>query len=190
MLPITILLTPIPVSAATCEEGFAPVVEGDSPLTLRGTGTARYLLFRVYDAALYTPAQSTPGIPEANVSACLEICYHRPLEKNVIVTAANKALAQQYSGVELAAMGPRIEELHDAYQSVSAGDRYRLCRTPDRVTLALNGETKATIEDATIARHYLNIWLGEKPLSDALRDELLASRKPETRESGANPTNR
>lgn len=172
MLPIITTLTSIPVSAATCKTGFAERLDGADDLTLRGKGTARYLLFKVYDAALYAPA--TIEIATAP-RLCLEICYHRELEPSVLITAADQLLARQNSPERLERLNPHIERLHAAYRGVAPNDRYRLCRAAGRLALALNGAPLTTVEDEEFAAAYLDIWLGDPPLSAALRDALLAN---------------
>ena len=189
LLPITSLLTPIQVFAATCETGFAPYMEGNPALKKRGSGTARYLLFRVYDAALYTNVDSesdTDVVAQpGSQPACLEICYHRALSAEVLATAADKVLSEQNSPVELAEIQPQIDQLHNAYKPVSVGDRYRLCRDQSaQLTLSLNGKPLTTVAGREFSTRYLDIWLGERPLSRSLRAELLAER-PNRRQQAA-----
>lgn len=170
------MLTPIPAIAKTCDAGFAPVIEGPRPLAKRGTGTARYILFRVYDAALYTAETNDIDPPASSTPLCLEICYHRSLSADVIIEAAEKVLRRQNDSATLAAMAPQLDQLHRAYRPVDRGDRYRLCRDADaRLTLALNGELLTTVAGNEISQRYPDIWLGEKPLSEPLRRDLLGA---------------
>lgn len=104
---------------------------------------------------------------------CLEICYHRDLEVDVLTEAADKILARQNEPDRLSRIAAQAQTLHAAYQAVRRGDHYSLCRDTDRLTLALNGRPLASIADDIFARAYLDIWLGEQPLSESLRDELL-----------------
>lgn len=132
-------------------------------------------MFRVYDAALYTPAGNGGSIDTATGPLCLEICYHRALDSQVIVEAANKVLQEQNDPLTLALMAPQVKQLHGAYQAVTEGDRYRLCREDTtRLTLSLNGRPLKTVTGSAIAERYLDIWLGDRPLSQSLRDNLLA----------------
>ncbi len=167
-------LAPIRAFATTCSAGFSPVIEHHTALNLRGSGTARYLLFRVYDAALYTPAEKNYASAASSQTACLEICYHRALEAEAMITAANQVLSRQNNVDELTNIHPQVEQLHSAYRPVKAGDRYRLCRNSDRLSLALNGEQLIEIDDGNFAGRYLDIWLGNRPLSASLRTALLA----------------
>jgi hypothetical protein len=63
------------------------------------------------------------------------------------------------------------------YEDVVAGDRYALTYRPDLGTeLSKNGRHLRTIPGADFAAAYFGIWLGDAPLDDALRDQLLAPR--------------
>ena len=182
-LPITILLAPIPVFAATCDSGFKSYIEGTPKLTKRGSGTARYLLFRIYDAALYTSEQDSAATQMSTQPLCLEICYRRSLDADIIVTAAEKVLVEQNDPLELGQIQPQIDQLHRAYKSVSEGDRYRLCRDEkSQLTLTLNGEELTTVTGESFSQRYLNIWLGERPMSRSLRASLLAESSPNSQQ--------
>jgi len=75
----------------------------------------------------------------------------------------------------LQALRSRIERLHALYENVKPGDRYSLTYIPGRGTeLALNGDSKGTIEGADFATAYFAIWLGPKPLHAALKSQLLS----------------
>lgn len=171
LLPIVTTLPPTPVFAATCETTPAPRHDTSGDLTLHGTGTARYLFFKVFDATLYAPAGAADVA--ASPKLCLELCYHRTLEADVLAEAAEEVLSQQNGSEHLSRLTPQIRSLHDAYRPVSRGDRYRLCRDAGKLSLAINDEHLISIDHAAFARAYMNIWLGEQPLSESLRDDLL-----------------
>ena len=68
----------------------------------------------------------------------------------------------------------RIDALHRAYRDVRPDDRYSLTYLPDVGTeLRLNNELLASIPGNDFAEAYFGIWLGNQPLDEGLRDELL-----------------
>lgn len=147
---------------------------GDTVLELKGTGDVYYArLIHVYDAALYGPPQTpAPDLLASGAPACLELVYRVGLDRDKFVLAAERILARQHE--DLTPLRPRIDALHAAYRDVAEGDRYRLCYAPGAGTeLALNDTALIRIEGEDFARTYLGIWLGERPLSDRLRDDLL-----------------
>lgn len=172
------LALPSAVTAAEGQDpGFPARLQHDgTELALQGSGSAYYArLIHVYDAALYgPPGQSPRTLLEADVPKCLTLDYRVDLDREKFIVAAERVLARQHT--DLSHLRPRIEELHAAYRDVRKGDRYALCYTPGEGTrLLLNDEPLARIEGEDFARIYLGIWLGEQPLSPALREALLST---------------
>ena len=157
---------------------FDPALEGGAPgIELVGSGTASYMFWEVYDAALYAPASATePTIRRGEIPMTLILEYHRDVGVDGIRKAAWKALDEQHDQTARETLRPKVEALHDAMRDVGDGDRYRLDWRPGEsgLTLALNGEMLFKSDDAELARTYFGIWLGEPPLSGALRKKLLA----------------
>ncbi|MFN2349850.1 MAG: chalcone isomerase family protein [Thioalkalivibrio sp.] len=145
-------------------------------LELKGTGLARYaVVIRVYGAGLYGPE----GVPAARLleqgePKRLEIEYFVDIEASDLTLAANTILEKQLAADALQALAPRIRQIHDAYRSVTPGDRYVMEYLPGEGTrLSLNGKTLVIVEGSDFARAYFGIWLGEEPLSLNLRNALL-----------------
>ena len=168
------LLTAAPLAWA---EPAETLVVGDSRLTLQGEGTATYLFWDVYDAALYAPAGSArEAIRAAEVPMSLILEYHHDVRVADIRKATWKALDEQYAPAEREEIRPKIDAIQAAMVDVSDGDRYRLDWSPQagRLTLSLNGERRFESEDAKLAQAYFGIWLAEPPLSESLRAALLS----------------
>ncbi|MBU1191399.1 MAG: chalcone isomerase family protein [Gammaproteobacteria bacterium] len=141
-----------------------------------GSGTARYAgIITVYQAVLYAPASTARGnILDTDVPKRLEIVYSRSIEKAHLIEAAEHALERQQTPEILDRWRSTIDELHAAYQDVSAGDRFALVLLPEKgLSLELNGQGLLRIDKPDFARIYFGIWLGETPLSASLRDDLL-----------------
>ncbi|MCK0744062.1 chalcone isomerase family protein [Chromohalobacter nigrandesensis] len=150
---------------------------GDSDLALQGAGTASYMLWDVYDAALYAPADaSQDAIINAEVPMSLLLEYRRDVDVEDIRKATRAALDDQYEKEEREALRSKIEAIQNAMTDVTDGDRYRLDWDPDvpRLSLSLNGDTRFESDDGELARVYFGIWLAEPPLSDELRAALLS----------------
>lgn len=152
---------------------------GGTPLYLAGLGTARYLLWRVYEAALYLPPGTTPTAAlDESTPRCLELRYLREVKAADIRRTADTILARQLDADTLARLRPAVETLHRAYRDVGPGDRYRLCHLPGApLRLYFNGRLAAEVAARDLARAYFAIWLGERaPISEDLRRRLLARR--------------
>jgi hypothetical protein len=158
---------------------FAPsVLISDQTIPLRGTGRLVWMrLVTVYDAALYLPA----GVPVKDVlqdvPKQLELSYHISIKGPKFGESAEPYLEKNVPSQELAKLRQRIEQLNKLYRDVKDGDRYALIYAPGiGTTLSLNNVPLGTIEGADFAAVYFAIWLGAKPISDSMRDDLLGAK--------------
>ena len=154
---------------------FAPevTIQGQV-LPLRGTGRLVWMrIVTVYDAALYLPAEVPGKAVLTDVPKRLELSYHISIKGEKFGRSAEPYLEKNVAREELARLKPRIEQLNGLYREVKEGDRYALTYAPGKgTTLSLNGEPLGNIAGADFASAYYAIWLGEKPISDAMRDDL------------------
>lgn len=155
---------------------FALSTAASANLTQVGEGTARWGLFKIYDAAFFTEADLTVQQALAdNTPARLELCYARALTVENFIEGAEQGLPQALS-VELA---QAVQRLHAAYQPVKQGDCYHLQYQPGQGTrLLLNGKTLVQITTPGFKALYFGIWLGERPLAEGLKRDLLSGLKP------------
>lgn len=146
-------------------------------LVLQGAGTASYMFWDVYDAALYAPADaSQDAIINAEMPMSLLLEYRRDVDVADIRNATWATLDKQYEVKAREAIRPKIEAIQNAMTDATDGDRYRLDWNPDvpRLSLSLNGDKRFESDDVELARAYFGIWLAEPPLSEELRAALLS----------------
>jgi hypothetical protein len=169
-------------AAADQRATFSPevTVHGQT-LPLRGAGRLVWMrMVTVYDAALYLPADVPGKDVLRDIPKRLELRYHVSIKGEKFGESATPYLKKNVPPDELARIRPRIEQLNRLYRDVKEGDRYALDYVPGTGTiLSLNGSTLGSIEGADFAAAYFAIWLGGKPISDALRDELTDAAKRE-----------
>jgi len=148
---------------------------GDTTLPLRGLGLARYLFtIKVYVAALYLDERVPSEAVLSDVPKRLELQYFHPVSGPDFGRAAEEVMARNVPAAAMIALRPKIDRLHALYQDVKPGDRYALTYVPGIGTeLALNGIPKGTIEGADFASAYFTIWLGPRPISEALKTQML-----------------
>lgn len=135
-----------------------------------GAGTARWGLFKVYDAAFFTDANVTleQALTE-QTPARLELCYARSLSAENFIEGASYGLPKSLSDE----LQQAVNRLHAAYQAVKQGDCYQLDFQPEQGTrLLLNGRELVRIEIAEFKALYFGIWLGPRPLSVQLKRDL------------------
>ena len=169
-----------PAIAAEIEDVSFPerVEAGSTAIPLYGLGLLRYrVLFRGYVGGLYLPAEARASQTLDDIPKALELYYFWDIKGRFFGEAADELLAKSLPPERLAALRSRLDRLHSLYEDVEEGDRYRLTYVPEQgTTLSLNGRPLGTIPGADFARDYFGIWLGEQPLSEAFRDQILAGR--------------
>jgi hypothetical protein len=185
LLPVALLcLMERPLRAAEIEGvTFAESVHsGESPLRLHGTGLLRYRVFiKGYVAALYLAdsfaGKATSEAVLGDVPRRLEIEYFWAIAAEDFARATVEGIERSAGREALVRLGPRIDRINSLYRDVRPGDRYALTYEPGVGTeLALNGQRLGLIEGADFAAALFAIWLGEEPLDDSLRRQLLAGR--------------
>jgi len=157
---------------------FSPeITVNGQTLPLRGTGRLVWMrMVTVYDAALYLPADIPGKDVLRDVPKRLELRYHISIKAEKFGESAVPFLEKNVAAEELVRLKPRIERLNRIYRDVKEEDRYALDYAPGKgTTLSLNNSPLGTIEGADFAAAYFAIWLGAKPISDTMRDELMGT---------------
>ena len=184
-----IILGAILLTAAVPRASAAAELEGvqfadqyrfdDATLDLNCVGLLRYKLFiKAYVAALYLGPGVSPEQVLADVPKRLELNYFWSIKGPDFAKAGDHVLEQNVDSETLARLRPRLDEINALYEDVKPGDRYALTYVPGFGTeLALNGQRKGVIPGADFAAAYFRIWLGERPVDTALRDQLLECSK-------------
>lgn len=151
---------------------------GEMSLDLSCAGLLRYkIFFKAYVGALYLPGGVAAQDVFKDVPKRIELNYFWSIDGKEFGPAGERVLAQNLTPEEIASLQPRLDRLNAAYESVKPGDRYALTYVPGRGTeLALNGQPRVVIPGADFAAAYFRIWLGERPIDTAFRDQLLECR--------------
>ena len=104
----------------------------------------------------------------------IELEYLRAIEGKDFGPATNKSLAKNLDAKTLNQLQPRIDYHNSLYEDVKPGDRYSLTYIPGRGTeLALNDKPKGVIEGADFAAAIFSIWLGQKPMNESFKEQIL-----------------
>ena len=151
---------------------------GRDTLELSNLGLMRYKgLLKAMVAGLYLPPGIAPTQALSDIPKRLEIEYFWSLRAKDIVKASDKLLADNVDETTLRKLRPQIERIHSLYEDVRPGDRYALTYLPGRGTfLSLNGKSKGMVPGADFAAAYFAIWLGQQPMDEGLKQQLLRPR--------------
>lgn len=167
-----------PGAGARLIEGvyFTPRVTASGvPMVLNGVGLKKlWQVVKVSVAALYLGEGVSPSTVLSNVPKRLEIEYFHAISAKDFAKLTKKLLKQNIDASTISRLQSRLDRLNALYRDVQPGYRYALTYVPEKgTTLALNGVDLGTIEGEDFAVAVFSMWLGQRPLSDSLKKELL-----------------
>lgn len=138
-----------------------------------GHGLFRYMIWDAYAGAYYQAAGYPRPAPQSDVPRRLELEYFHAIEAGDFAEATRERIRKALPGDEFARLEPSLAAFNGRYRDVRPGDRYALGWDGDALTLALNGETLYSGGDPALANALFGIWLGDDPLGDDFREDLL-----------------
>ena len=152
---------------------------GNASLQLNGAGIRTKLFFKIYVGALYLPQKQASAeviiADEREHRVALHIM--RDLSSEKLLNAFNEAITANHSKEELAALDVQLKQMaqiFNAVKEVKPGDVVTLDYLPVSGTqISVNGTARGTIAGAAFNRALLKIWLGNKPVQDDLKKEML-----------------
>lgn len=137
----------------------------------------------VYIAGLYLPArtQNAEKAITSKQAKRLEMVFTRDVKTAVLNAAFRDGIGLNATGAELERLSPSIGKLEQIMKTASdakVGDRLVLDFLPDgSVVLNYKGHDLDTIAGPDIGPAMLRIWLGDVPVSDELKNAMLAGAK-------------
>jgi hypothetical protein len=188
-LLLTLSLTALPALAAL-EVGdvkfddTAKVGAGDT--VINGAGMRKVLFIKGYAMALYLPqkAATTTEALAAKGAKRIRLVLLREASGETFADALASGIQKNHGEAEMAALGERIGKLKATMLgigTVGKGAVIHLDWLPEAnggaVRLTVNGEKKGEdIAGEDFFRALLRIWLGDKPIQDDLKEQLLGKR--------------
>lgn len=144
-------------------------------LRVQGTGLLRYLgIFKAYVGALYIEEGASTEDVLSDTPKRLEVEYYHAFKGEDFGITTNKVIQKNTDTRTLQRIRPQIDYHNSLYEDVQPGDRYSLTYIPGRGTeLALNGEIKGVIKGAEFATALFSMWLGEHPMNQPFKQQLL-----------------
>ncbi|KAF0166595.1 MAG: putative lipoprotein transmembrane [Rhodocyclaceae bacterium] len=159
----------------------AKVGAGDT--VINGAGLRKVLFIKGYAMALYLPqkAATMAEVLTAKGAKRIHLVLLRDASGETFADALASGIRKNHSEAEIASLNARIETLKATMigiGTVAKGAVIHLDWLPElgsgAVRLAVNGEKKGEdIAGEDFFRALLKIWLGDKPIQDDLKDNLL-----------------
>ena len=149
----------------------------DQVLQLNGMGYRTKFVFKVYVGALYTQSKAGSRDEVQSLGGPKRIVMHMVYDE----VSREKMNAAWYEGFEennsdeqFDRLKSRLETFIALFPDLKAGDVIYLDYIPSSGTLVtFNWEKKAVIEGDDFYAALLDVWLGEEPADDELKDALL-----------------
>lgn len=150
-------------------------------LQLNGAGIRTKLFFDIYLAQLYLekPAASAAEVIAADGRKRMIMHFlYKEVSKDKLVEAWNEGFKGNTGGEDLSRLQERIDQFNALFEDVRQGDVIVLDYAPSTGTAVTSkGREKGVIPGKDFNDAMLKIWLGEAPVTDSLKKELLSYKK-------------
>lgn len=148
-------------------------------LKLNGAGIRSKLFFKIYIAQLYlqNPSSDVKSIlaDDGQRKMVMHFLYDE-VDKEKLVSGWNEGFEGNLNKEQLAALDHKIKSFNEMFVTVKKGDTIHLDYLPGTGTVvSIAGEKKGVIEGKPFADALFSIWLGDKPVTSALKKSLLGS---------------
>ena len=153
-------------------------LEGTSvPLQLNGMGYRTKFIFDVYILGFYTESRVDSRDAVQELTGPKRIIMHMVREevsREKMANALREGFEENSSDEQLAKLNARIQTFTDYFPDLKKGDVIILDYVPTSGTrITINDKVKGVIEGADFYAGLLDIWLGEEPADDDLKDAML-----------------
>lgn len=149
----------------------------DVTLQLNGMGTRVKFVFDVYILGFYTEAKVTTRDAAQALEGPKRIIMHMVREevsRDKMITALDEGFESNTTEQQLSALRSRIDELATFFPDLVEGDVIALDSIPGVGTrVTVNDQVKGTIAGDDFYPALLDIWLGDEPADDDLKDAML-----------------
>jgi hypothetical protein len=146
-------------------------------LQLNGAGIRYKVFFKIYIGELYLANKQSDVALLLNDDGGRRIVMHflyDEVGKEDLVEAWNHGFQGNGSAEQLAELSFQITTFNTLFDTVNKGDQIILDYMVGKgTTVMIRGEQKGMIEGKPFNDLLLSIWLGKKPVSKDLRDDLL-----------------
>jgi hypothetical protein len=154
--------------------------EDGTTLQLNGAGIRTKMFFDIYVAELYTekPSASAAEVVAADCRKRMIMHFvYKEVGKDKLVEAWNEGFKNNSKGEDVARLQERINQFNGYFEDVKKDDIIVLDFAPGAGTaVTIKGQRKGVIAGKDFNDAMLKIWLGEAPVTESLKDQLLGKK--------------
>lgn len=146
-------------------------------LQLNGMGYRTKFIFDIYVGALYTESSVKSRDAVQALKGPKRVVMHMihdEVERKKITDGWNDGFEENNSDEQLEKLQARLKTFNSYFPDLKKNDVLLFDFIPAAGTrVTINGEVKGTIEGADFYSALLDVWLGEEPADDDLKDAML-----------------
>ena len=181
ILLLTLALSSFTVSAMEIEGVEIPdtlsLPNSDTTLLLNGAGIRKKFFMDIYIGALYLESQTSEAKAILHGTGAASVMMHflySEVSKDKITDGWTDGLEKNTSHTKMQTLQESLTSFNKLFRTVRKGDVIRIDYLPDNGTqVRINGEWRGTVEGNDFFRSLLSVWLGEKPVTKSLRENML-----------------
>lgn len=149
----------------------------DTQLQLNGIGMRTKFFFDIYIGALYTEAAAKTRDEVQAQKGPKRVLMHfvyGEVGSEKLVDGWTEGFEENQTEGQLKSLGERLEKFNAMFTTVHKGDVVLLDYIPGKGTLVkIRGEEQGVIEGEDFYSALLDVWLGEEPADDDLKEAML-----------------
>ena len=176
-----------PINARQLDDVTLPdsvTVDGtDIVLQLNGMGYRTKFIFKIYVGGLYTESKVNSRDAVQALKGPKRIALYMvrdEVSREKMTAALYDGFEENTSEKQLEKLQSRLKTFNSYFPDLKAGDVILIDFIPAAgVRVGINGEEKGVIEGADFYTALLDVWLGEEPADDDLKDAMLGEEEDE-----------
>jgi len=176
-----------PINARQLDDVTLPdsvTVDGtDIVLQLNGMGYRTKFIFKIYVGGLYTESKVNSRDAVQALKGPKRIALYMvrdEVSREKMTAALYDGFEENTSEKQLEKLQSRLKTFNSYFPDLKAGDMILIDFIPAAgVRVGINGEEKGVIEGADFYTALLDVWLGEEPADDDLKDAMLGEEEDE-----------
>jgi len=149
----------------------------DVTLQLNGMGYRTKFIFNIYVGALYTEAKvDSRDAVQALKGPKRVVMYmvYDEVNREKITNGWNEGFEENNSDEQMAKLRSRLDTFNSYFPDLKKNDVMFYDYIPGKGTrVTINGEVKGVIEGADFYAALLDVWLGEEPADEDLKEAML-----------------
>ncbi len=149
----------------------------DVALQLNGMGYRTKFIFNIYVGALYTESKVKSRDAVQALKGPKRVVMHMvydEVSREKITNGWNEGFEENNSDAQLEELRARLNTFNSYFPDLKKNDELWFDYVPAKGTrVTINGEVKGVIEGADFYSALLDVWLGEDPADDDLKEAML-----------------